>query len=88
MGEKIAIIIISILSSILVYLTSAKITLEISKEFERSSRIRKILTVISVIPIINFILITIYGIILIFIITGKVCEDIIIDIKKGLKKDE
>ena len=87
MGEKIAIIIISILTFLVVYFIITKVMLEIAKDFERGSKKRKILTLISILPVINFIFFTIYGFIFAFIIVGKFCEDIIIDIKKEFKDE-
>ena len=87
MGEKIAIIIISILTFLIVYFVTARIMLEISKDFERGSKTRKIVTVISVIPGVNFIFFTIYVFILMFIAAGKFCEDLIIDLKKEFKDE-
>lgn len=87
MGEKIAIIIISILTFLVVYFIITKVMLEIAKDFERSSKKRKILTLISILPVINFMFFTIYGFIFSFIIVGKFCEDIIIDIKKEFKDE-
>lgn len=87
MGEKIAIIIISILTFLVVYFVTARIMLEIAKDFERSSRTRKISTIISILPVINFMFFVIYGFIFAFIVVGKFCEDIIIDIKKEFKDE-
>lgn len=87
MGEKIAIIIISILTFLVVYFIITKVMLEIAKDFERGSRTRKISTLISILPVINFMFFVIYGFIFAFIVVGKFCEDIIIDIKKEFKNE-
>lgn len=88
MGEKIAIIIISILTFLITYFVTAKIMLEIVKDFERGSRKRKILILISILPVINFMFFTIYWFIFAFIVVGKFCEDIIIDIKEEFKNEK
>ena len=87
MGEKIAIIIISTLAFLITYFITTKVMLEIAKDFERVSKKRKILTLISILPVINFMFFTIYVFIFAFIVVGKFCEDIIIDIKKEFKNE-
>lgn len=87
MGEKIAIIIISILTFLITYFVTTKVMLEIVKDFERGSKKRKILTLISILPVINFMFFIIYGFIFAFMVVGKFCEDIIIDIKKEFKDE-
>lgn len=87
MVETIAIITISILTFLITYFVTTKVMLEIVKDFERGSRKRKILTLISILPIINFMFFTIYEFIFAFIVVGKFCEDIIIDIKKEFKDE-
>lgn len=88
MGEKIAIIIISILTFLIVYFVSAKILLEVADDFKKGSKKRKILVTISIIPVINFTLLTIYGFILMFIISGMFFENFLIEIKKEFKDEE
>lgn len=88
MGETIAIIIISVLIFLLVYFVTAKIMLEIAKDFEIGSKTRKIATLVAIVPIVNFMFFVIYGFIFAFIVIGKFCEDIIIDIKKEFKDEK
>ena len=88
MGEKIAIIIISILTFLITYFVSAKILLEVADDLKKGSKKRKILVTISIIPVINFTLLTIYGFILMFIISGMFFENFLIEIKKEFKDEE
>lgn len=87
MEEKIAIITISILTFLITYFVTTKVMLEIAKNFERGSRKRKLLTLISILPVVNFMFFVIYGFIFAFIVVGKFCEDIVIDIKKEFKDE-
>ena len=88
MGETIATIIISVLIFLLVYFVTAKIMLEIAKDFKIGSKTRKIATLVAIVPIVNFMFFVIYEFIFAFIVIGKFCEDIIIDIKKEFKDEK
>lgn len=87
MGETIALIIISTLIFLVLYFFTAKIILEIANEFKYGSRKRKILVIISLIPIINTTFLTIYGFIFLFTVAVMFFKDFIIEIKKEFKNE-
>lgn len=87
MGETIALIIISTLIFLVLYFFTAKIILEIANEFKYGSRKRKILVIISLIPIINTAFLTIYGFIFLFTVAVMFLKDFIIEIKKEFKNE-